>query len=178
MRETYISMRTTLRSTRGSVPAWAIEVGAVDEDGDGTVVHGLDLHVGAEAAASDTEPERLEGGCVSLYQRFGDLWSGGVVETGAAAAPDIAVERELRDDEGLTVCFDQRAIEAAFVILEDSQLGRLRGETPGNRAIVTFAHGDQHEQAAADRADNLALDAHGRAGHSLYNESHRRQPNV
>ena len=84
-----------------------VEIAAVQDERDRTVVDQLNLHVRPEASACDADAVRLQRRRVCLDQRLGDLRAGVVVEAGASALAHVTVERELADDERLVAALQQ-----------------------------------------------------------------------
>jgi hypothetical protein len=137
------------------------------DDRDGPVVHELDLHPGAEDAGRDLDAEVAQRRAERLVQRLRPLRAGGRREARAVALRRVGEERELADDERRAAGLEERAVELAGVVLEDTELPDLRREPLGPRAVVITRDAEQDEQPRADLADGLAADADGRARDAL-----------
>src|SRR5438132_4983314 len=72
----------------------------LDEEGDGTIIDQLDLHSGCKLPGGDGCAEIAEGVRERVDETLGLLGGRGASPRRAAAAPGVAVERELADDEG------------------------------------------------------------------------------
>ena len=94
-------------------------------------------------------------------------------EARPVAPARVREQRELADDERLAADVEERAVEAALVVLEDPQAGDLPGEPLGRFGRVFVPGTDEHEQAAAARADDLAVDRDRGPRHALHDRSHQ-----
>jgi ribosomal protein S18 acetylase RimI-like enzyme len=144
----------------------------IEDDRDWAVVDELDLHLRAEDARLDADAEIAQRLRNALDERIGVLGRRRGREARSVALAGLSEERELADDERFAVGIEERAVEAARLVGEDPQTGELRGETVGRRVVVPDGRTDEHEKPCPARADDLAVDADDRTGHTLSDGTH------
>jgi len=83
-------------------------------------------HPGAEAPGPGVEAALREPGGEAIAELPGAVGLGGAREAGAAATRGVGVERELGDDQGLTLDVLQAEVEATFDVGEDPELDAKR----------------------------------------------------
>jgi hypothetical protein len=110
----------------------------------------------------------------SLVEPLGDLRRRGGDETGPAAFAAVAEQRELADDEHRPADIDQRQVHLPIGIVENAKLHRLVGKLLGVGFHIALLHAEQHEQAAADLTDDLAVDGDAGPGDALEDGFHGR----
>ena len=116
-----------------------------------------------------SRPERL---AHALVERLGLLGRRGVHEARAVALARVAVERELAHAEQLAAGVATDRFMLAVVVLEDPQREQLGSEPVGLARSVAAAHAEQHEQAAADARNLLAVDRDRRLADPLHQRAH------
>ena len=109
-------------------------------------------------------PSRLERGTEVLVQRLGDLGRRGAGEARAIPLARVRDQRELAHDERLAADVEERAVEAAVLVLEDPQARDLSGEAFGRRQVIALRDPQQDRQPTPDRAENRAVDGDRRLG--------------
>src|SRR3990170_8603064 len=154
----------------GTVP---LELGGVDPERDGAVVHELDLHVLSEGASSHGGAPSLERPGEGLDAGEGHLGRRSAVPGGSASPTDAPVQRELRDDEELAVDVGHGAVHLALGVLEHTEVDDLLGQAVVFAEPVLAPDADEEQEPGADLRDQLTADAHRRARHALEQDPHR-----
>src|SRR5436190_5580920 len=144
----------------------------LDEERDGTVIDQLDLHSGCKLPGGDGCSEIAEGLRERGDETFGLLGGRGGRPRRAPAAPGVAVERELADDEGGAADRAEWRVHHPVGVVEDAEVPHLLGQLAGDGLGVVVRHADEHAQARADLADNIGTDAHTGLGHALHERPH------
>lgn len=107
-----------------------------------------------------------------LVEGVGLLRPRGLDEGGAVAAPRVAQERELGDDQHLAAHVLHGAVHLAVFVLEDAQVCDLLGGKARVLLAVARLHADEHEQAGADFRYEPAPDGNLGARDALDYDSH------
>ena len=115
---------------------------------------------------------------VGLVHGLALLRRGRVGEARAVAAPDVGVERELRDGEHPAADVSERQVHEPRVVREHAQPGRLGGELAGRGHVVLVGDSHEGEEAAADRAPLGAVHGDRGAAHPLQQHSHALAPSL
>lgn len=157
-------------------PVSAAPLRQVEQQRDRAVVDQLDLHRGAEAAALDLAAARAETRDQELDQRPGARGRRGAGERRPAAALDRRQESELRDDQQAAAGGGEIEIHPPLAVVEQPQRRELLRRRLDLSLAVVGLDADQHQQAAADGGDPLALDLHRGAANTLQDEAHRIRP--
>src|SRR5919198_2550975 len=114
------------------------------------------MHVRAEASALGTE-------CAthSLVQALAVVRARGLNEARAVALARVAIDGEVADAQDLAADVLDREVHSALRVREDAKGEELAHELV--RVLFGVVHVDakEHEQAASDPRDLLAVDAHG-----------------
>src|SRR2546427_817009 len=97
-------------------------------------------------------------------------------ETPAASAAGVAVQRELRYGEHGAAGIEDRSVELALLIVEDTQMRDLLGQRLRVSFRVVSRHTQQHGVPVPDMGDLLAVHLHAGAHYSLHNGTHTRPP--
>jgi len=137
---------------------WAASARGIDPEGDRAVVHELDVHVLAERSATDRRAPGLQGLRERLDPVLGDLGRGGPVPRGPPALADVAVQRELRNDQDLATHVRQRAVHLAVLVLEHPEVEDLLRQPVVLAEPVVGSHADEQEEAGSDRGHELVTD--------------------
>ena len=85
---------------------------------------------------------------------------------------DLRQQRELADDERRAAGVEERAIEATGVVREDPEPRDLAGQPLGVFLGVALRDSEQHEQADADLAAHVSVDADAGAADALDDDPH------
>ena len=125
---------------------------------------------------------RRRAGAASLVRRAGREsartgargW-GGLDKAGAAALATVAVQGKLGDGEYAAADVEDRAIHLALVVGEDAQMSALFSAEAQGLVVVAGAEADEQEQALADLAVELAIDADAGAADALDEDFHGRK---
>src|SRR5436190_8625529 len=144
----------------------------LDEERDGTVIDQLDLHSGCKLPGGDGCSEISQGLRERVDETLGLLGGRGGRPRRAPAAPGVAVERELADDEGGAADRAEWRVHHPVGVVEDAEVPHLLGQLAGDGLGVVVRHADEHAQARADLADNIGTDAHTGLGHALHERPH------
>ena len=132
----------------------------------------------AEGARGDTDAFGAQLLHVGQVELLALLRRGGVGEARPVATPGVGVEGELRDGEHLAAHVGQAEVHEAGLVVEDAQPDRLGGELPRRLARVGGSDPDERQEARADGADDLAVDAHRRLLHALHEHAHLLLPRL
>src|ERR671911_945743 len=132
----------------------------LDEEGHRPVVDQLDLHVGCKLARGDGCAEIAQGLRERLDQALRLLGGRGGGPRRAPAAPGVAVERELADDEGGAADRAERLVHRPVGVVEDPQGPDLFSQLAARGFGVVVRDADEDAQAVSDLADDVAVDAH------------------
>lgn len=120
----------------------------------------------AEAARSDRKAALAQRGGDLEIERLGAGRVLGPLEARASALAEAAGQGELADDEHRTTDVRDAAVHR-LVAGEDAQVGELVGGRAGIGRAVALLDADEHQEAALDRPDDLALDLDARPRHAL-----------
>jgi hypothetical protein len=101
--------RTRNQEPRLVLIARFAEDGAVEQNGDRTIVHQCDTHHRAETSGADRNPQTAQFVGEDINQRRGDLRRCSIRKTGAPPTPRVGVERKLRYDQRLAANIEQRS---------------------------------------------------------------------
>ena len=146
----------------------------VDDDGDGAVVHKVDLHVRAELPVLQVFKALMAHLLEEFFiARHGQLAPGGMDETRAFTPGRITVEREVGDDERRIAQLDGAAVQLAVLVLKNAQVGAFFGQLVHNGAVVGIAHAQQDDKARPDGPGLAPVDGNACAGDALDDCSHR-----
>jgi hypothetical protein len=131
---------------------------AIDHNGDGSFVEGIDLHAGPKATglhgAAQLIAHPLE---KTLVGSFGYLGIGRSIERRARSFTQIAKQGELADHEDSATCFANGIVHATGIILEDSQADYLANQPLEIRFFVIAIHSKKHQQAVINRSRGFAV---------------------
>ena len=108
-----------------------------------------------------------------LVQRLCLRGIGRVREARAVPLPRVRDEGELAHDERLALNVEERAVEPAFLVLEDPQPRDLAREPARVLLAVAARHAEQHDDPRPGRADDALVDGDGGLAHSLDHGPHR-----
>src|SRR5579884_2256394 len=89
-----------------------------------------------------------------------------------AAAPGVAVEGELADDEQRATDRVHGHVHVAGGVVEDAQVPDLVGQLLCDPVVVVVGDADEHAQPGADLTDRAAVDGDARARHTLDERAH------
>ena len=146
----------------------------VQHDCDRTVVDERDLHPRAEDTAGDTRSIVRHGLAEGVVQRLRLSRIGCAREARAVSLAGVGDERELTDDQRLARDVEERAVEAAALVLEDPEPCDLAGERPSVLLAVAGGDAEQHDDTGPAGADHLTLDRDRGFAHPLHDRTHRR----
>src|SRR5919112_247788 len=118
------------------------------------------MHHRLELAGLDGESGRAQFSHEFLVVRARDLGSGGGIERGTTTLADVAVQRELRNDEERSTDLRNRPVHRlARLALEQSQVAKLAHDVADVSRGVIAADAEEDEQAPLDRAGDAIADA-------------------
>ncbi len=107
-------------------------------------------------------PDRRAPGLQGLRERLdpilGDLGRGGPVPRGPPALADVAVQRELRNDQDLATHVGQRTVHLAVLVLEHPEVEDLLGQPVVLAEPVVGAHPNEQEETGSDLGHELVAD--------------------
>jgi hypothetical protein len=107
-----------------------------------------------------------------LVEGDGDVGLRRLHEAGAAPLTRIAVKGELGDDEKAASHLLHRAVHLAVLVGEDAQPQHLLRHPRQLFVAIPLAEAGQQQEAVADLAGDLAIDADGSGGDALEDEAH------
>jgi hypothetical protein len=97
------------------------------------------------------------------------------VERGAFAPADVSIQRELRNQQDLSACFDDRAVHFPVGIFEDTQSRNLIGDVAAIGFTVGGRNAKQDQQSRTDARNALFLYGHRGPVDPLHYRSHAAQ---
>lgn len=149
------------------------QFGGVEEDGDGSVVDEVHLHVGTKASCFDLQAVLGTESVIEIViQGRRLLRSRRVDERRTVAFTAIGIERELRYTEDSAAYIAYGEVHLPLLVLEDAQLRDLLRQQIGFRLGVRIRHAYQEHKALPYLPDRGAIYAHLRPAASLYNYPH------
>lgn len=151
----------------------SLQLIGVQPDGEGAVVDQVDLHHGAEATGFHVRHVLAGAFDELLVKPFGLVGRAGAGEGGPVALLAVGVQRELRNDERLSVHIGKRAVRLAVLVLEDAQLEDLAPQPLDLLRAVVRAHAQQDQVPVLARAHRFAVDIHLRMRHALHQCPHK-----
>jgi hypothetical protein len=143
----------------------------------------MHVHGAAESPRFDTQAHGPHFVDRSLVGRVRWLGGHGVIETGTASPKNVAVERELADQEYRPTDVAHtsrhfpggrrlRGIGAGGVVLEDPQIRDFREHPCTVLGGVVSPEANKGKKPSSDGADYLALDFDPRAANALHDSPH------
>src|SRR5437867_5833738 len=96
------------------------------DDRHGPVAFDVNAHAGSECSLRHRRPRAPEHPAERVEEAAAEVGRRGMCEVGAAAMPDVAVERELRDHQDATAELEHRLAELAALVVEDAEREDLR----------------------------------------------------
>ena len=145
----------------------------VEEDGDGSVVDEVHLHVGAEAAGFDPEAVLGTEAVVEIViQGRSLLRACGGDERRTVALAAIGVKRELGYTEDGAAYIADGEVHLPLLVLEHAQVRDLLCQYIGFCLRIRIRHADQQHKALLNFPERGAIYAHFRPAASLYYYSH------
>ena len=145
----------------------------VDEDGNGTVVDQLHLHVCAKDAGGNGFAEGVsEGLDEALVEGDGDFGLGSVDVRGAVAFAGACHEGKLADGKDVAAGFQDGTVHHAFFVIEDTQVGDFGCKPRDVLVGVVRLDAYQDEHAGRNGGMKGAADGDGGALYTLYDCFH------
>lgn len=132
----------------------------------------FDAHHRPEAAGRRGHAAGTHGIDKRGIKRHGDGRRGGLDEAGPTALAAVAVQRELADNQHAAADLDDVTVHLAGFVLEDAQARQLVGEPFRLLGSVAMGDAQKDQQAAADLADDFAVDFDAGLGNSLQDGTH------
>jgi hypothetical protein len=145
----------------------------VEHDRDWAVVGELHGHAGAEDACRDWHPERAKVVAEALVERLRLLGLGGTAEARAVALGGVRDQRELADDDRCGAEVEERAVEAALLILEDPQARDAAREPCRLLLPIRPRDPEQDAEARPDLSNDVGVHDHPRRRDALDDGPHR-----
>src|SRR4029077_2589076 len=145
----------------------------VEKDCDRPFIHQLHGHHRLKNSSRNADAEILNRQRKLFVKLLGLLGRSSGDETWAALTARIAVKRKLRNDEGRTAHFQQRAIHFPLIVLKNAEVCHLLCHRGSNRRSVLAADAEQNHHPGADFARNASFDRHARTAHPLHYGPHR-----
>jgi hypothetical protein len=170
---TFMPVPLRVEAARAAAPASRSPFGQVEDEGDRTVVHQLDRHPRAEAAAGDAAAARAQPLGEPVDERRRDRGRRGAREGGAAPPVERGEEGELGDEQDLAAGRREVEVHPAAGVVEDPERGELGGGGLDLGLAVAVADPGQDEQPATDRGHLLRPDRDAGARDALQDETHR-----
>lgn len=100
------------------------------------------------------------------------LGTSGLIEGRSLPAPNVAIQRELRNGEYRSAEIRHAQVHLPGCVLKDAESGNLLGEVICVGFVVAAADAKQHKQAGSDFANDSALDCDRSFRDSLYDGTH------
>lgn len=111
----------------------------------------FDLHVSAEDAGGDgIDAEVAEGLSEVIAERRSVVGFAGAGEAWSATFAGVGEEGELADDQHAAGDVEQGAIELAFVVVEDAEIGDLVSHAIGEGFGVVVGDAGEQDEAVGD----------------------------
>jgi hypothetical protein len=143
-----------------------------EDDRDRPVVHELDAHACAERTGGNLHSLSSESRAEAVDQGASTLGARSVRETGAVSSRRVGKKGELTHDEGLSTDVDDRVVEPAAFVLEDSKPRHLDGEGLGVVRFILFGDAEEDQQSWPARSEGLLVDRDRSTPHALDDGSH------
>ena len=121
-----------------------------------------------------TRRTELDASAATTASTSGSATSGGAAREPrrATALARVAVERELAHDEHLGARVGDRSVHHAVVVGEHPQVDDALGQLARGCVVVVVGDADEHAEARADLADDLAVDGDLRSRDPLHQRAH------
>lgn len=132
----------------------------IEDEGDGAIVLGVDLHVcgkgaGGDCAAGVGGAEVID---KSEILGHGDGGTGGAVVGGSGALAQFTEQGELADDEQVAGDVGDGQVHAPVGVFKAADAGQLLRQPLPLVGVVISLYAEKNQQAALDGADGGAVD--------------------